>query len=225
LVTTETVTTAAGTTPVRVYTATEDGAVFTMKVFDFSATKPDGKAAIAKAEADLGATGKVTSTVDARINREFGRELSIAGADGSRSNAAIFFINNHLYELVGKSLGPDSAVRSGDTLRFQQSLQFTNGGGGFGGAPGEGPGGGGRRGRFGGPGGGGGFGGPGFGGGGGGNTQAMAACMGKAAGAKVQLETPGGNVDATCVLVARPDRPPGGGRGGFGDGPPPPPPE
>jgi len=29
-------------------------------------------------------TGKVSVAIDARINREFGRELSVAGGDGSR---------------------------------------------------------------------------------------------------------------------------------------------
>jgi hypothetical protein len=164
-------------------------------------------ATIAETEKSVGASGKVTVAIDARVNRSFGRELSVTGADASRSAIAIFFVNKHLYKLVGEALPPNAIERSGDTIRFQESLQFIGANGGFGGGFG---GRGGGRGR-------GGF-----------NPQAQAACMGKSAGDAVQLDTPGGPVPATCTLVARPNRPPNGPNGPPGtpnpDGRPNPPP-
>ncbi len=51
--------------------------------------------------------------------------MSVNGSDGSRSAVAIFFVNKHLYTLVGEALPPDAIQRSGDSVRFQESLQFT----------------------------------------------------------------------------------------------------
>jgi hypothetical protein len=179
--------------PAAIYTARLDNVIYAMTVADFSHTTTDQKTAIADAEKAIGAAGKVTFSVDARIDRDYGRELSIAGADGSRSAVAIFFIDQHLYELVGQSLPPDAVSGSGNTIRFQQSLRFGGPGGPGGGPFAGGPGGGFRRGRR---------------GGGGANPQALAACVGKKAGDAVSITTPDGAVPATCVLVARPDRPP-----------------
>jgi hypothetical protein len=184
--------------PATIYTARLGNVVYAMTVADFSSIPIDDKAAIADAEKTIGSTGKVTISVDARIDRDYGRELSVSGADGSRSAVAIFFVNRHLYELVGRSLAPDAAAGSGNTIRFQQSLSF----GGRGGGPSDGGGPGGifRRGGRG--------GGRGPGRGGGPNPQAQAACVGKKAGDMVSITTPQGQTPATCVLVARPDWPP-----------------
>lgn len=173
--------------PMTRYAARQDGITYTMEVVDFSSAKTDQASAIAETEKSFGASGKVTVAIDARINREFGRELSVNGADGSRAAVAIFFVNRHLYLLIGESLPPNAIARSGDAVRFQQSLQFIgdNGFGGFGRF-------GGGRGRFRGA----------F------NPQALSACQGKSVGDAVQLDTPGGPVAATCTLVARPNRPP-----------------
>jgi hypothetical protein len=185
-----TFTTSAGVSlPMTRYAAREDRILYTLNVVDFSSVSADAMSTIAETEKSFGASGKVTVAIDARINREFGRELSISGADGSRSAIAIFFVNRHLYELVGESLPPNAIARSGDAIRFQQSLQFIGNNAGFGGF-----------GRFGGQGGGrvrGGF-----------NPQALNACKGKSVGDVVQLDTPRGPVPATCTLVARPNGPP-----------------
>jgi hypothetical protein len=184
--------------PTIIYTAKLDNVVYSLTVADFGKTQIDPKTAIGDAEATIAATGKVTSAVDARIDQDYGRELTLAGSDGSRSAVAIFYADQHLYELVGQSLPPDAASGSGNIIRFQQSLQL--GGPRGGGPPRDGFG---RRGGR----------------GGGLNPQALAACEGKKAGDAISLTTPQGDVQATCVLAARPDRPPPGS--GFG-GPPPP---
>ncbi len=180
---------AGASLPMTRYTARQDGIDFALDVVDFSSADADPKSTIAEAEKTFGASGKVTVAIDARVNREFGRELSVEGDDGSRSAVAIFFVNKHLYLLVGEALPPNAKAKSGDAIRFQQSLQFIGDNGGFGGV-----------GRFRGQGGGrfrGGF-----------NPEAVSACMGKSAGDAVQLNTPGGPVAATCTLIARPNRPP-----------------
>jgi hypothetical protein len=181
--------TAAGASlPLTRYAVRQDRMAYTLSIVDYSATSADGMSAIAEAEKSFGSSGKVTVAIDARVNRAYGRELSVTGTNGSRSAVAIFFVNKHLFTLVGEALPPNAIERSGDTVRFQESLQFTGANGGFGG-----------------------FGGPGGGGGrfrGGPNPQALAACTGKAVGDHVQLDGPGGPRPATCMLVARPDAPP-----------------
>jgi hypothetical protein len=209
--------------PMTRYTVRQDRITYTVSVVDYSTTNADPLSTIAETERALGASGKVTVATGARINRSFGRELSINGTDGSRSAIAIFFVDKHLYTLVGQALPPNAIEKSGDAIRFQESLQFLgdNGGFGFGGffgrlggggasgdagagasssasASGGGAGGGGGGGRF----------------RGGVNPQAQAACVGKSAGDAVQLETPGGPVAATCTLVARPNMPPNGAPNG-----------
>ena len=178
----------------------KDGAVtYTVTVTDLSGSTIAQPEAIAEAEKALSAKGVVKAALDARINQQFGRELSIDEPDGGKLVAAIFFANHKLYELTGVAAPPNAQGASSSLIRFQQSLQFTGGGGGFGGRRGGGPGGG--------------FGPP-----RGGGPEAAAACAGKRAGDKVQLDTPEGQVSATCTLLARPDQPPGGG----GRGPRPP---
>jgi hypothetical protein len=179
--------------PMTRYALRQERIVYTLSVVDYSTTNADGMSTIAEAEKSFGASGKVTVAIDARVNRAYGRELSVTGADGSHSAIAIFFVNKHLYTLVGESLPPNAIQRSGDTVRFQESLQFTGENGGFGGfggfgGPGGGPGGGRFRGGF--------------------NPQALTACGGKSVGDAVQLDGPGGPRPATCTLIARPNPPP-----------------
>lgn len=120
-----TFTTSSGMTlPMTRYEVRGDRVVYSVDVVDFSSTQPDADRTIAAAEKAVGTTGKVTVAINARVNREFGRELSVNGADGSRSAIALFFANGHLFKLQGKSLPPDAIARSGDTTRFEESLQF-----------------------------------------------------------------------------------------------------
>lgn len=183
-------TTPAGASlPMTNYVARQEGIIYSLKVVDFSGVNADGTQTIADTEKSFGTSGKVTVAIDARINRNYGRELSVNGTDGSRSAVAIFFANKHLFLLVGQSLPPNAIARSGDAARFEESLQFIGDYGGFRGFGGFGAFGG--RGRFPGP----------F------NPQALAACKGKSAGDAVQLDTPRGPVPATCTLVARPNGP------------------
>ena len=201
-------------TPAKAYTLKQDDVVYSMTVADL-AKGADQQAAIADAVKAFSAKGQIKQDVNERIDRQFGRQLSVDGADGSRSAISIFVVNGKLYELEGKALSPSA---SGKTIRFQQSLEFINlgaerfrpenqpGGGG----PGQGGFGRGFGGRRGGP--------P--------PAEAIAACQGKAAGDKVQFTGQGGQtVAASCIqtqdgLAARPDGAQFAGRG-PGGGPPP----
>ena len=188
--------------------------IYSMTVADFTGRPMQEQAALQMAEKALAATGEVKLDVQERVDRHFGKQMSVVGADGARSTISIFYVNNRLYELVGKSLPPDPAAGSGKAIRFQQSLEFVGlgdeagrpenrgGGRGFGG-PGAGPGDG-RRGPP--------------------PPEAFEACKGKAAGDAVQFTTPRGTVAASCAdtpqgLAARPNqdgRRFGGGAGGQG---------
>ncbi len=171
--------------PMTRYAVRQDRLVFTLSVVDFSTTNAEAMSTIAETEKSISASGKVTVAIDARVNRAYGRELSVSGSDGSRSAVAIFFVNQHLYTLVGESLPPNAIEKSGDAIRFQESLQFTGDNGGPGGFGRFGAGGGRFRGGL--------------------NPQALTACMGKSVGDIVQLDTPAGPRPATCTLVARPN--------------------
>ena len=134
------------TVPATIYSAKQDNSVYTMTVADFSNSSADEANAIADAVRLVDKTGDIKLNVNARINRQFGRELSVADDDGSRSTMGIFFFNHHLYELRAKVAPPNPESGSAEALIFQQSLRFMagNNGGQFG--PGFGPGGRGGRG-------------------------------------------------------------------------------
>lgn len=213
--------------PAKVYEARLGSARYSVTVADLSASPASGTDAIEAAVKALGALGQVKADVRERIDRQFGREVSVLGRDGGQITTAVFYIDKKLYVLAGMT-EPDA---SGLAVRFQQSLQFIgadgrpprrpeDGGAGFGprglrpppgevaenhGVLGEGPGGppaDGERSRRRPP------------------AQAFADCRGKAEGEAVQHQTPLGDlVAATCVatpegLAARPDRPPGPPREG-----------
>jgi hypothetical protein len=112
--------------PAVIYSVRQDGVVYTMTVADFSKSPPDQQAMIDDTVKAWNLVGQVKVDVVARINREFGRELSVSLGDGSRSLVAIFFFNNKLYELDGRALPPDVDRGAARTIRFQQSLTFRN---------------------------------------------------------------------------------------------------
>lgn len=187
-------------TPEVTYAGREDDAVFQVTVIDLRGTSVDKQAALDMGVKTLSALGQVKANVEERIDREFGRNLTIEGADGSRTTASVFFVNGRLYELVGKALPPDPNAGSNKTMRFQESLELI-GLGAEANRPenrpdGEGPRPGGpRRGPP--------------------PPEAFEACKGKGEGDQVQFTTPRGEVAAACVqtpqgLAARPKRPPPG---------------
>jgi hypothetical protein len=117
-------TTAGLDVPAERFTARKDNVAYTLTRADFSGTALEKDAAIADAVKGFGQSGQVLVDVEARINSEYGRELSLDNKDGSRSVVAIFFFDSHLYVLHGHAEPPDPRAASADLIRFQQSLTF-----------------------------------------------------------------------------------------------------
>jgi hypothetical protein len=180
------------TLPVTQYVVRLDGVQYTLTVVNYSSTNADSLGVIGETSRSFSVKGKVIANTGARINRTWGRELTVAESDGSQSDIAIFFVDNHLYTAVGQALPPNRTDRSADTARFQRSLQFPDDDGDLHTVSG-----GGRK--------------------AGsnaaasavtsGSSSADAACVGKSAGDVVQLNTSTGPVGATCTLTARPNPP------------------
>jgi hypothetical protein len=97
-----------------VYSVTQGNAVLKVTVADL----PD-----ARAMRTLAMRGEIKFSTRQRIGRVFGRNLSIAGTDGSHSTVAVFFYMGRLYEIEGTPLGDNA---NADVLRFTQSLVFTD---------------------------------------------------------------------------------------------------
>lgn len=110
--------------PATIYSVRQDDVVYTMTVADFSNAGVEQEAMIADTAKAWGRIGEVKVDVVARINAQYGRELSIAAPDGSRAMVAIFFFNNRLYQLDGRALPPNAELGVPKTMRFQQSLAF-----------------------------------------------------------------------------------------------------
>jgi hypothetical protein len=108
----------------QVYSVTQDGAAFKMTIVDLSDAAMEESAVIDQAVKTLSRDGEVNLDIPARVNRVYGRQLSIVGVDGSRSAVAMFYHKGRLYQIDGKMLpGGDEAA----PIRFQQSLVFTGG--------------------------------------------------------------------------------------------------
>jgi len=103
----------------------QDGRVaYSVTLVDFSGTALDKDAAIADAVKAFGQEGEVLVDVEARINAEWGRELSVNRRDGGHDIVAVFFFDNHLYVLNGRAAPPDPNAATANLIRFQQSLNF-----------------------------------------------------------------------------------------------------
>lgn len=187
-----------------VYRAKQEGATFEVAVVDLAGLSDE--AALAWGAKVVTGQGKVRVAVTERIDRVFGRNLTIDTPDGGQSTAAVFYVKDKLYMLQGKTPASSSNDMTIQALRFQQSLEFVGYGFEAGrpenriaddaqgnpGRPYQSQGNGARRLQP--------------------PPQAFADCKGKAAGDPVQHTTPSGVVAAHCVmtpkgLAARPDRP------------------
>ena len=110
--------------PARVYSARQDKAEFKMTIADLANTGLDEKAVIDHAVKRLSKIGTVRVNVPARIYQVYGRQLTVDGADGSRSMVAMFDIMGYLYQIEAKVLPGGNEF---ELTRFQQSLVFERG--------------------------------------------------------------------------------------------------
>jgi hypothetical protein len=111
----------------RVYSVRRDDAEFKVTVAEIGNLGLEEKAVIDQAIKALSSGGEVRVNIPHRINRVFGRQISILLEDGSRTSAALFDFNGRLYQIEGRSL-PTGADSTADAIRFVQSLVFTGGG-------------------------------------------------------------------------------------------------
>jgi hypothetical protein len=113
--------------PAHIYSVRQNNSVLKVTVAELANTGLDETAVIDHAIKMLSAGGEVKFNIPQRIYRVYGRSLGVQGGDGSRSTIAVFDYKGRLYQIEAKALpgGTDSAA---DTLRFQQSLVFTDGG-------------------------------------------------------------------------------------------------
>jgi len=110
----------------QVYSVRQATSVLKVTVAELAGANLEESAVIGHAIKTLSAGGEVKIDIPHRIYRVYGRQLSILGADGSRSTVAVFDYNGRLYQIEGKALPGGSGDT--DVLRFQQSLTFTDGG-------------------------------------------------------------------------------------------------
>ena len=108
-----------------VYSVRQNDSVLKVTVAELANTGLEESAVIDHAIKMLSEGGEVKINIPHRVYQVYGRQLSIAGADGSRSTVAVFDFNGRLYQIEGKALPGGSPL---DMLRFQQSLVFTGGG-------------------------------------------------------------------------------------------------
>jgi hypothetical protein len=113
--------------PARVFSVRQGSVLFSLTVAELGNTGLSESAVIDHAISRLAEAGEVKFDIPHRIYQVYGRQLSIAGTDGSRSTVALFDYKGRLYQIEGKALtGTDDAMV--DAMRFQQSLVFTDGG-------------------------------------------------------------------------------------------------
>jgi hypothetical protein len=110
-----------------VYSVRQDNALFKVTVAELADTGLEESAVIDHAIKMMSESGEVKVNIPHRVNRVYGRQLSIVGADGIRSMVALFDYNGRLYQIEGNAL-PTGTDGSADAIRFVQSLIFTGGG-------------------------------------------------------------------------------------------------
>jgi hypothetical protein len=109
-----------------VYSVHQNGGTFTVTVAELTDTGLEEIAVLDHAIKTMSQGGEVKVNIPHRVNRVYGRQLSIVGPDGIRSMVAVFDYNGRLYLIEGKALpGSDGTA---DAIRFVQSLIFTGGG-------------------------------------------------------------------------------------------------
>jgi hypothetical protein len=110
-----------------IYSVQQDNAVFKVTVAELTDTGLAESAVIDHAIRTMSEGGEVKVNIPHRVNRVYGRQLSVVGPDGVRSMFAVFDYNGRFYQIEGKAL-PVTNDATGEAIRFVQSLIFTGGG-------------------------------------------------------------------------------------------------
>jgi hypothetical protein len=108
----------------RLYSVTSERGAFKLTIAELPDRAAQKDAEVDHAAKALAQGGTVMLDIPHRISAVYGRQLTIAGPDGSYSSIALFYYKRRLYQIEGKVLpGGDNATV--DAVRFQQSLVFT----------------------------------------------------------------------------------------------------
>ena len=111
--------------PARIYSVTLPDGDYRVVIADFT-NRPESEAAIINAAEDaLKRNGAVKVELPARVQAVFGRQLSVAGRDGSHTSAVVLMFQHRMYEIAGTVSPAAAQAGSSDAIRFQQSLRFT----------------------------------------------------------------------------------------------------
>jgi hypothetical protein len=109
-----------------IYSVEQDGAFYKVTVADMSRARRSEAQAVGEAISGLAGSGEVVVDIPHRVNGILGRQLSVAGHDGSRSTVALFYRNRRLYLVEGTIRPTQDDPMSSEGARFQQSLRFIN---------------------------------------------------------------------------------------------------
>ena len=110
-----------------VYSVRQDNALFKVTVAELADTGLPESAVIDHAIKTMSESGDVKINIPHRVNRVYGRQLSMVGANGIRSMVALFDYNGRFYQIEANAL-PTGNDATADAIRFVQSLIFTGGG-------------------------------------------------------------------------------------------------
>jgi hypothetical protein len=113
--------------PARVYSVRQNSSELKVTIADLANTGLDETSVIDYAIKTLSAGGEVTFNIPQRIDSVYGRSVAIQRGDGSRSTIGVFDYHARLYQIEAKAL-PGGSDAAAETLRFHQSLAFTDGG-------------------------------------------------------------------------------------------------
>jgi hypothetical protein len=115
--------------PARVYSVRQANVVFRMMVAELKGTNLEESAVLVHAISTLSQGVTVRVNIPARIYEVYGRQLTVEGADGSRSMVQLFDYKDRLYQIEAKAFpGQNVGNPQSDMVRFHQSLSFNDGG-------------------------------------------------------------------------------------------------
>ncbi len=117
--------------PAVVWSVTEPDGDYRVTIADLTRRSESERGIIDGVEATLKRDADVKVELPARVQAVFGRQISLAGHDGSHISAAVFVYQHRLYEITGTASAAAAQAGSSDAIRFQQSLRFTGNTGGF----------------------------------------------------------------------------------------------
>src|SRR5882724_2163864 len=101
----------------RIYSVERENSDLIMTVVDLTNIQTEERTVIDHAIKMLTQAGDVKLDIPHRISAVYGRQLSIAGRDGSHSSVAIFYYRKRLYQIEGIAL-PSGDDATAEAIRF-----------------------------------------------------------------------------------------------------------